>query len=91
MSTLKENVAFKNYREKVVNGFGPNLQEESQAKTRIAEFHKFLETTRYEIKCLSQSYGTFVKRYLKLLSSSSNMNLQLLSVRLNFNNYYPYM
>lgn len=91
MTTSKENDAFIAYREKNVNGFGPTLKEETEAKGRITEFHKFLDTTRYQVKCLSQGYSVFVKEYLKLLSSSSNMNLQLLSVRLSFNNFYKTM
>ncbi|KAL3281904.1 hypothetical protein HHI36_005109 [Cryptolaemus montrouzieri] len=68
--------------------FGLTLDDELKAKERTANFRHFLNSMKASVKCLAQTYKSFVKNYLKSLSSSSNMNLQLLSVRLSFNDYY---
>ncbi|RZB40076.1 gamma-tubulin complex component 3 [Asbolus verrucosus] len=68
--------------------FGITTDEEIKAKARVENFHQFINSIRTKVKHLSQTYKQFVKKYLILLSTSSNMNLQLLSVRLSFNDYY---
>lgn len=68
--------------------FGLTLDEELKAKERSANFKRFLCSIKAQVNCLAQTYKGFVKNYLKSLSSSPNMNLQLLSVRLSFNDYY---
>lgn len=55
---------------------------------RVAKFNHSLELIKRQLKSLAHKYSEFVKKYLSLLSSSPDMNLQLLSVRLNFNDYY---
>jgi gamma-tubulin complex component 3 len=68
--------------------YGLTEEDEIAAKARAEDFHQFLNSIRTKVKHLAQTYEQFVKKYLMLLSSSSNMNLQLLSVRLSFNDYY---
>ncbi|EFA04217.1 gamma-tubulin complex component 3 [Tribolium castaneum] len=68
--------------------FGMTSEDEIIAKARVENFHQFLSSIRTKVRHLAQTYEQFVKKYLLLLSSSSNMNLQLLSVRLSFNDYY---
>lgn len=68
--------------------YGLDKDDEMAAKTRIENFHYFLNGSQTKVKHLAQTYDQFVKKYLLLLSTSSNMNLQLLSVRLSFNDYY---
>ncbi|KAJ3653334.1 hypothetical protein Zmor_012591 [Zophobas morio] len=70
------------------DAYGLTTEEEIVAKARVENFHQFLNSIRTKVKHLAQTYEQFVKKYLILLSSSSNMNLQLLSVRLSFNDYY---
>lgn len=64
------------------------LNDELADKERAISFRHFLNSMKATVKCLAQTYTSFIKIFLKALSSSSDMNLQLLSVRLNFNNYY---
>lgn len=68
--------------------FGITSKDEIKNKIRIESFQQFLSSIKTKVKHLAETYEQFVKKYLKLLASSSNMNLQLLSDRLSFNNYY---
>ncbi|CAH0557143.1 unnamed protein product [Brassicogethes aeneus] len=68
--------------------FGVNNEYEITANARKAAFQTFVKSTKYNVNVVSDRYTNCVHRYLRLLSSSSNMNLQLLSVRLSFNDFY---
>ncbi|XP_050311014.1 gamma-tubulin complex component 3 [Anthonomus grandis grandis] len=61
---------------------------EAQAKLRVAKFHLFLNSTKTKVRSDVEMYDRIVKKFLEFLASSSNMKLQLLSVRLSFNNFY---
>lgn len=71
--------------------FGVTLKDEIAAKERKAKFSNNLLLTKRQIKQISRSYRQFVHDYLALLTSSPDLNLQLLCERLNFNNYYKIM
>ncbi|XP_044750797.1 gamma-tubulin complex component 3 homolog [Coccinella septempunctata] len=90
LAASKEHEALMDYNKKQERSdqFGLTLDDELKAKERIASFRHFLNSMKATVKCLAQTYKSFVKNYLKSLSSSPNMNLQLLSVRLSFNDYY---
>lgn len=68
--------------------FAQSLEQDRENKQRALKFQNILNTTKHQIKQISFKYRNFVEKYLKLLASSSDQNLQLLSVRLNFNDYY---
>lgn len=61
---------------------------EQERKDRALQFSQHLTAIRNQIRKLSSSYKDFIKKFLTLLAGSANMNLQLLSVRLNFNDTY---
>lgn len=70
------------------NRFRLNSEEEANSKQRVEKFHQFLNDRKLKVKTRVEAYDTIVTKFLELLASSSNMNLQLLSVRLSFNNFY---
>lgn len=70
------------------SNFGINTEIEKEHKTRALKFKHFVSTIKCQVKQLSNKYNEFITRFLKALSTSSDMNLQLLSVRLNFNDFY---
>lgn len=69
-------------------GFSYTMKDELANKERIKKFNQSLDQIKRQLKSLANKYSEFVKMYLSLLSSSPDMNLQLLSVRLNFNDFY---
>lgn len=69
-------------------GFNINTEVEKEHRTRSLKFKHFVSTIKCQVKNLSNKYNEFITLFLKALSSSSDMNLQLLSVRLNFNDFY---
>lgn len=89
LASSKEHEAQIEYtRKQEHESFALTLDDELKAKERTASFRHFLNSMKATVKCLAQTYKSFVKNYLRSLSSSPNMNLQLLSVRLSFNDYY---
>lgn len=90
-AALKERDALIEYDKKaesVTDGFGINLKIEREAEERRLKFNHFLNAVKEQVKQLAKQYNEFIQKYLNHLATSSNMNLQLLSVRLNFNDYY---
>ncbi|XP_014213492.1 gamma-tubulin complex component 3 [Copidosoma floridanum] len=64
-------------------------------KSQVAEnverkntFLKYLSTLSIKLKLLSRTYQDRVKKFLLMLASAEDVSLQLLSVRLDFNEYY---
>lgn len=55
---------------------------------RQAIFNKYLTTLSNQLKVLSKTYQDRVKKFLLMLASAENVSLQLLSVRLDFNEFY---
>lgn len=92
-ATSNELDAMLEYRAKCEQNddFGINIEEENVEKARCAEFNKFLVCMKGKIRNIRDNYSSFVQKYLFLLSTNPNMKLQLLSVRLNFNNSYKVM
>lgn len=89
-SAAQEYDAYIEYRRKAesTEGFKITSEDEAKAKHRVAKFHLFLNSTKLKVKTTVQTYDVIVTKFLELLASSSNMKLQLLSVRLSFNNFY---
>lgn len=89
-AALSELDAVNEYEKKQesVDGFGIDLRIERQAEERRLKFVHFLNAVKEQVKQLAKQYNEFIQKYLNHLATSSNMNLQLLSVRLNFNDYY---
>lgn len=69
-------------------GFSVTAKDELINQERKLKFKHALKSINNQAKQLAVNYNIYVKKYLTLLSTSSDMNLQLLSVRLNFNDYY---
>lgn len=92
---LQENLyslAFREHKERnkqsSTKGFSKTIKDDIKIQERKLKFTHNLESIKRQVKQLAHNYSEFVKRYLNLLASSSDMNLQLLSVRLNFNDFY---
>lgn len=90
VAALKERSALIEYEKKTehADGFGINMKIEREAEERKLKFNHFLNSVKEQVKQLAKQYSEFIQKYLTHLATSSNMNLQLLSVRLNFNDYY---
>ncbi|CAG9763342.1 unnamed protein product [Ceutorhynchus assimilis] len=86
----QENQSYLDYRAKAENtmAFKLTTKDEEEAKIRVAKFRQFLKSMKLEVSTTAQAFEDIVTQFLKLLASSSNIKLQLLSVRLNFNNFY---
>ncbi|XP_017888838.1 gamma-tubulin complex component 3 homolog [Ceratina calcarata] len=67
-----------------------SLSENSDAEIakRQAAFSKYLNTLSIQLRLLSRTYQDRVKKFLIMLASAEDVSLQLLSVRLDFNEYY---
>lgn len=89
-AALKERDALIEYeiQAECEDGFGINLKIEREAEERRLKFNHFLNGVKEQVKQLAKQYNEFIQKYLNHLATSSNMNLQLLSVRLNFNDYH---
>lgn len=89
-AALKERSAQLDHERRIesAEGFGSDLKIERETGERKLKFLQFLSMVKEQVKQLSKQYSDFIQKYLNLLATSSNMNLQLLSVRLNFNDYY---
>ncbi|XP_078049224.1 gamma-tubulin complex component 3 isoform X1 [Augochlora pura] len=55
---------------------------------RQTTFLKYLNTLLIQLRLLSRTYQDRVKKFLIMLASAEDVSLQLLSVRLDFNEYY---
>ncbi|XP_053984214.1 gamma-tubulin complex component 3 homolog [Hylaeus volcanicus] len=55
---------------------------------RQSAFLKYLNTFSIQLRLLSRTYQDRVKKFLIMLASAEDVSLQLLSVRLDFNEYY---
>lgn len=55
---------------------------------RMNAFSKYLTTLSKQLKVLSKRYQDQVKKFLLMLASTEDVSLQLLSVRLDFNEHY---
>ncbi|PSN36317.1 hypothetical protein C0J52_15165 [Blattella germanica] len=69
--------------------FGTSAQEEELNKKRIQDFkQRYIPNVRAQLRVLSNSYQDVVKKFLLMLASQSDVSLQLLSFRLDFNEHY---
>ncbi|KAF5284977.1 hypothetical protein FQA39_LY16842 [Lamprigera yunnana] len=71
--------------------YSQTMEQERENELRVTKFHTNLNLIKHQIKQIAYKYKQFVQKYLNLLAISSDQNLQLLSVRLNFNDYYKIM
>ncbi|XP_049821889.1 gamma-tubulin complex component 3-like [Aethina tumida] len=86
----EENLAFKAFLK--TNNYAEDVslseEEDKEEIARRANYTLNLLTIKSQMSTLSQRYQSNLEKYLKILSSSANISLQLLSTRINFNNYY---
>ncbi|XP_034947790.1 gamma-tubulin complex component 3 [Chelonus insularis] len=68
--------------------WGKSNQIDSEVSERQHAFSKYLSTLSIQLRLLSRTYQDRVKKFLLMLASAENVSLQLLSVRLDFNEYY---
>ena len=61
---------------------------DSEVTKRQTTFLKYLNTLAIQLRLLSRTYQDRVKKFLIMLASAEDVSLQLLSVRLDFNEYY---
>ncbi|XP_076657908.1 gamma-tubulin complex component 3 isoform X1 [Halictus rubicundus] len=61
---------------------------DEEVTKRQATFLKHMNTLFIQLRLLSRTYQDRVKKFLIMLASAEDVSLQLLSVRLDFNEYY---
>ncbi|XP_031837668.1 gamma-tubulin complex component 3 isoform X2 [Nomia melanderi] len=66
----------------------PIDENDAEVTKRQAAFLKYLNTLFIQLRLLSRTYQDRVKKFLIMLASAEDVSLQLLSVRLDFNEYY---
>ncbi|XP_065164565.1 gamma-tubulin complex component 3 isoform X2 [Atheta coriaria] len=71
--------------------FGITVEIELENRERTGRFSQFLTTMNSQINSISCNFRQYVVKYVTLLATSSDMNLQLLATRINFNDYYKIM
>ncbi|XP_043466471.1 gamma-tubulin complex component 3 [Leptopilina heterotoma] len=71
-----------------VSKWGRSVKTDADNIERQNAFNKYLSTLSRQLKVLSATYQDRVKKFLLMLASAENVSLQLLSVRLDFNEYY---
>lgn len=91
--TEEEFLAIKKYEAKIQEcsekeGFGITGEEERQNIERVAKYNAYLQSTKTQIRSVAKQYNDYVRKYLQMLASHSDMNLQLLCVRMDFDSYY---
>ncbi|XP_046746973.1 gamma-tubulin complex component 3 isoform X2 [Diprion similis] len=68
--------------------WGRTTSGDAKDAKRTNIFTKYLATLSLHLKFLSRTYQDRVKKFLLMLASAEDVSLQLLSVRLDFNEYY---
>ncbi|XP_029157570.1 gamma-tubulin complex component 3 [Nylanderia fulva] len=68
--------------------WGRTNKKDQEATERETAFSKCLNKLSIQLKLLSRTYQDRVKKFLLMLASAEDVSLQLLSVRLDFNEYY---
>ncbi|KAJ4428063.1 hypothetical protein ANN_24077 [Periplaneta americana] len=69
--------------------FGTSTHEEELNQKRSQDFKlRYIPNVRTQLRVLSKSYQDVVKKFLLMLASQSDVSLQLLSFRLDFNEHY---
>ncbi|KAJ8683568.1 hypothetical protein QAD02_019360 [Eretmocerus hayati] len=68
--------------------WGRSKSQDAEDVERRNAFLKYLNTLSMKLKLLSRTYQDRVKKFLLMLASAEDVSLQLLSVRLDFNEYY---
>lgn len=71
-----------------MEGFSVTTEDDKQTAERTTKFIHFLNSVKTQITSVARYYNDHFRRYLSMLSASSDENLRLLSVRLDFNGFY---
>uniref|UniRef100_A0A0C9S147 Tubgcp3_0 protein n=1 Tax=Fopius arisanus TaxID=64838 RepID=A0A0C9S147_9HYME len=79
---------FINIQSEKTKTWGRTNTADADAIERINAFTKYLTTLSKQLKVLSKTYQDQVKKFLLMLASTEDVSLQLLSVRLDFNEHY---
>ncbi|XP_053594050.1 gamma-tubulin complex component 3 homolog [Microplitis demolitor] len=68
--------------------WGKTNSIDAESTERQNAFTKYLTTLSRQLRVLSRTYQDRVKKFLLMLASAEDVSLQLLSVRLDFNEHY---
>ncbi|XP_021924239.1 gamma-tubulin complex component 3 homolog isoform X2 [Zootermopsis nevadensis] len=69
--------------------FGTSTHEEELYHKQSQDFkQRYITSVQTQLRILSKSYQDVVKKFLLMLASQSDVSLQLLSFRLDFNEHY---
>lgn len=68
--------------------WGKSNAVDAETFERQTAFTKYLTTLSRQLRVLSRTYQDRVKKFLLMLASAEDVSLQLLSVRLDFNEHY---
>lgn len=70
------------------DGFSITKEDERLHVERMTKFNLYLPSVKTQIRSVAKQYNDYVRKYLQMLAAHSDINLQLLSVRLDFSSYY---
>ncbi|XP_020297110.1 gamma-tubulin complex component 3 homolog isoform X2 [Pseudomyrmex gracilis] len=76
------------FAQEQIKKWGRTSKTDDEAIERDAAFSKYLNKLSIQLRLLSRTYQDRVKKFLIMLASAEDVSLQLLSVRLDFNEYY---
>lgn len=85
---LKARSKDKNNKDKISSAICIMSEEDRKATERTSKFNNFLNSVKTQISTVAKYYSDHFRKYLSMLSASSDEKLQLLSVRLDFNGFY---
>lgn len=73
------------------DGFAITDEDQKKNYDRAAKFIVYLTSIKTQIRSVAKQYSDYVRKYLQMLASHSDVNLQLLSVRLDYSGYYEHV
>lgn len=92
-AAFKELQAQKDFLDKIeasekLGEYGVNNEQRFERDQQQKNFEHFIDLRKEKLNGISSIFGSSCKNFLLMLSSSDNVNLQLLSNRLDFNGFY---
>ncbi|KAK2580582.1 hypothetical protein KPH14_007705 [Odynerus spinipes] len=79
---------FSQVKSEQLKSWGRTTASDIDTNERQTAFLKYLNTLSIQLRLLYRTYQDRVKKFLLMLASAEDVSLQLLSVRLDFNEYY---
>jgi gamma-tubulin complex component 3 len=92
-SVYKEHASRQKFEEQIVKSektgkYGIKAEQRLERDEELKIFEQTLFTYQKSLEAIGKEYGTSVRRFLLMLTSTNDHNLQLFGIRLDFNEYY---